>query len=280
MANATARCSLDCWHLALYCCTRRGVPKAPLESSVRSVRCLTLATVNLLRQSTPTMSSRWKRCCCHWVGLFHVFFWHRCFCIMMFASRIPETHQLIGFRHDPVCQAVHAALPHGVDVRRHFGNLAVGAVAELKTLFQIHVAHDSLNMFKPSPVHDSSRPQAWGQTLRHRDDLGFETWLEHHAKTCQDKLVIVHIWVISEYIFCIFPARSSSTKDLKEWLPLPFGKFYHETCNQVHPRRELRAPGTWTRCWATVAFAVYVCLMFKGEWMITTMLSGVHVTSV
>lgn len=60
-------------------------------------------------------------------------------------------------------EAVRAALPHGVDVRCHFG-----------------------------------------QTLRHRDDLGF---------------------------------------DLKEWLPLPFGKFYHETCNQVHPRRELRAPG-------------------------------------
>eukprot|EP00435_Cladocopium_sp_Y103_P012080 s4468_g3.t1 len=72
-------------------------------------------------------------------------------------------------------EAVRAALPHGVDVRCHFG-----------------------------------------QTLRHRDDLGFETCLEHHPKTCQD---------------------------LKEWLPLPFGKFYHETCNQVHPRRELRAPG-------------------------------------
>lgn len=71
----------------------------------------------------------------------------------MFASRIPETHQLIGFRHDPVCQAVHAALPHGVDVRRHFGNLAVGAVTELKTLFQIHVAHDSLNLRQFMIVH-------------------------------------------------------------------------------------------------------------------------------
>jgi len=44
----------------------------------------------------------------------------------------------------------------------------------------------------------------FGQTLRHRDDLGF---------------------------------------DLKEWLPLPFGKFYHETCNEVQPRREMKAPG-------------------------------------
>ena len=32
-------------------------------------------------------------------------------------------------------------------------------------------------------------------------------------------------------------------KDLKEWLPLPFGKFYHETCNEVQPRREMKAPG-------------------------------------
>ena len=111
-----------------------------------------LATVNLLRQRTPTMSSRWKRCCCHWVGLFHVFFWHRCFWMMMFASRIPETHQLIGFRHDPVCQAVHAALPHGVDVRRHFGNLAAGAVAELKTLHghELEAKHCAIEMILAS----------------------------------------------------------------------------------------------------------------------------------
>ncbi|CAK9001307.1 unnamed protein product [Durusdinium trenchii] len=44
----------------------------------------------------------------------------------------------------------------------------------------------------------------FGQTLHHRDDLGF---------------------------------------DLKAWLPLPFGKFYHETCGQVRPRCELRTPG-------------------------------------
>lgn len=44
----------------------------------------------------------------------------------------------------------------------------------------------------------------FGQTLHHRDDLGF---------------------------------------DLKAWLPLPFGKFHHETCGQVRPRCELRTPG-------------------------------------
>ncbi|CAJ1415690.1 unnamed protein product [Effrenium voratum] len=44
----------------------------------------------------------------------------------------------------------------------------------------------------------------FGQTLRHRDDLGF---------------------------------------DLKEWLPLPFGKFYHETCSQAPVRPPLPAPG-------------------------------------
>lgn len=75
MENATApRCFLDCWHLALYCCTRHGVPKAPLESLVRSVGCALPDTCKskLVRQRTPTMSSRWKRCYCHWVALFHV----------------------------------------------------------------------------------------------------------------------------------------------------------------------------------------------------------------
>lgn len=37
-------------------------------------------------------------------------------------------------------------------------------------------------------------------------------------------------------------------KDLKEWLPLPFGKFYHETCNEVQPRREMKAPGRGFHC--------------------------------
>jgi len=44
----------------------------------------------------------------------------------------------------------------------------------------------------------------FGQTLRNREDLGF---------------------------------------DVLEWLPLPFGKFYHETCAAVTPRKELPAPG-------------------------------------
>ncbi|CAE7885234.1 cry-dash [Symbiodinium microadriaticum] len=44
----------------------------------------------------------------------------------------------------------------------------------------------------------------FGQTLRNREDLGF---------------------------------------DILEWLPLPFGKFYHETCAAVTPRQELPTPG-------------------------------------
>eukprot|EP00913_Durusdinium_trenchii_P003331 g3085.t1 len=77
----------------------------------------------------------------------------------------------------------------------------------------------------------------FGQTLHHRDDLGFEPWQHTAAGKALGKA--------GEVLLCSrhAPTCAHPFQDLKAWLPLPFGKFYHETCGQVRPRCELRTPG-------------------------------------